>query len=534
MPSRSNDFTKALPEELVAQIFSYLSGPETGNIVACRLVNRTFYDQSSPYLIPQIVFARRLDTLSRFCQILDHPYFSQHVTELIYDASAYAGVTATDWERYIEDCERAPRYLEDEHWLERERHAASLRARLTLFCRDEVTPDSGGFRSLHGQSDVLSDITDESMTPGLVTRETLRAGYGRTFFDYQRRYNDQEWIRNEGIDNKTLSAAFVRLPKLRSIVVTDFRSLAHQGESYDTCCRRLFGKMLEPQHVGAGGETGIAGDCLFSILRTLANAPATRINGLAVGPHAFEYNVEDASELADPYHPRNPRYLDISAFEHVPLSPDSEIARTLNPLERLRLVLCYSGSRSNEEHMRGQLRQFIRSAAPLLRDLTLNMMYLFWGGRNEAPKVRDGARFGVFASVVMPIHMPYLRELSLRRWIFTADELKMFLSAHAATLRDMHLLGCLCGDDETSLAQWGGQALNLTGAELTGFHAVLDERSANPHGWQSVTYKQWTKMRPNIDELDTRHLESVWLGGRPNTVARQHKREEPPSSDWWK
>lgn len=88
------------------------------------------------------------------------------------------------------------------------------------------------------------------------------------------------------------------------------------------------------------------------------------MDSLAVGPHAFEYTGEDFSEPADPSNTNNPQYLDISVLENIPLEPLDELVTVLSQLRHLRLPLCYSGSRSDEEHMREQLRKFLRASGP--------------------------------------------------------------------------------------------------------------------------------------------------------------------------
>lgn len=70
-----------------------------------------------------------------------------------------------------------------------------------------------------------------------------------------------------------LAAAFSQFPRLRSIAFTDYRGLAREGESYDTYCRRLFSRSLEPQHAGVSGQAAPSGNCLFSLLQIAAEAP---------------------------------------------------------------------------------------------------------------------------------------------------------------------------------------------------------------------------------------------------------------------
>lgn len=111
--------------------------------------------------------------------------------------------------------------------------------------------------------------------------------------------------------------------------------------------------------------------------------------------------------------------------------------------------------------------------------------------------------------------MPHLRSLSLRRWIFSAQELRSFLLKHAPTIRDLHLLGCLCGDDEDALARWGGENLNLSGIELSGFLFAVDVSSVNLHNWKRVDLAQWRKMEPMVSKQEIVYLETLWLAGRP-------------------
>lgn len=361
----------------------------------------------------------------------------------------------------------------------------------------------------------------------------FRLGCYTTFGRYMQSLVDQKYIRKEKIDENILAAAFIQFPRLHDIIFTDYRGLARNGESYDICCRRLFGRSLEPQHAGISGQTSPSGDNMFSLLRIIAQVPTTHIDSLAIGPHAFEYAGEDMSELIDPNHPQNPQYLDISAFEDVPLEPNDELVRVLGQLQHLRLALCYSGCRSDEKHMREQLRKFLTASSPRLQTLTLHMIYLFWGGAREVPKVDNDTHYEVFNSVVLPTHMPYLRSLSLRRWIFSAEELRNFLLKHSTTLRDLHILGCLCGDDEDGLARWGGQNLRLNGIELSGFLSAVDTRSANLRNWTRIDPAQWRKMEPTVLERKIRYLEALWLAGRSNNVKRQMRVEIVPGPGWW-
>ena len=88
-----------LSNELFDRIFSFLSEDKQA-IGACRLACRLFKDLSSPYLIARVVFARRLKTIARLNEIVEHDYFHKYVTELICDVSYYYEHRTTDWDTY--------------------------------------------------------------------------------------------------------------------------------------------------------------------------------------------------------------------------------------------------------------------------------------------------------------------------------------------------------------------------------------------------------------------------------------------------
>ncbi|KAK5673993.1 hypothetical protein LTS10_013252 [Elasticomyces elasticus] len=425
----------------------------------------------------------------------------------IYDGSSYAQATATDWDQYVEDCDNAPRDLEDAAWSERQRHDDRAWDGLASFSTCKIT--SGGRNDSGVESREEATPVNEPNEGAEALPESnsaIRLGCSQSFADYKQRYADQEHIRSKKVDRNILAAAFTGVPNLCRLTYTDYRGLAYDGENYDACCRRQFGSTLEPQHAGIAGPSTTAGECLLPLLESLTETSKVRLKCLAIGPHAFEYTGEDTMEMADPCHPQNPQYLDISGLEDITLGPEPKLYHMLNELETLRLALCYSGYCSDEKGIRSQARRLLEACAPRLRSLTLHMIYLFWGGVREIPRVDNINRFEVFNSIITPLHMPFVRSLSLRRWIFTAEQLKAFLLAHSTTLRDLHLLGCLCGDDETSLAQWAGQNLSLMGMELSGFLSSLNHSSANPYGWRVVDSALWEHTSPTVTEVEARRL----------------------------
>lgn len=62
---------------------------------------RGFREQSSPFLITQVVYAARVESVARLLDVIEHPYFSKHVTHLLLDSSYYED-TVNDPETYGE------------------------------------------------------------------------------------------------------------------------------------------------------------------------------------------------------------------------------------------------------------------------------------------------------------------------------------------------------------------------------------------------------------------------------------------------
>lgn len=95
-----------VPDEILDSVFTHLSHLQDA-IATCRLVNHRFNRVSSPYLITTVVFARRVQAITRLKRIMAHEYFHRHVTELMVDISSFDEQCATDWEFYREECSNA-------------------------------------------------------------------------------------------------------------------------------------------------------------------------------------------------------------------------------------------------------------------------------------------------------------------------------------------------------------------------------------------------------------------------------------------
>ena len=99
---------EVLPRELCEQILELLSAERSRAIPACRLVCKKWRQLSSPYLIRTAVVAEGPRALEKLREIQRHPYFSKHVTHLLWDASYYDP-------RYLNDNNYSAMHVSSEH-----------------------------------------------------------------------------------------------------------------------------------------------------------------------------------------------------------------------------------------------------------------------------------------------------------------------------------------------------------------------------------------------------------------------------------
>jgi len=221
-----------LPPELWARVFSYLADRRT-DVAACRLTCRAFYELSSPFLITRVVFAKRLETILRLCEVVEHPYFRQHVTELVYDASTYFDDRGNTFGEYLMTCQ------DIDH---RTFHADALDA--------GESADECMWQLI--ASKLLRGVDCAATRSHSMHDEDHRSATGLdcyvSFPKYRRRVNDQSRIERTSLPSRMMQRVLA-LPKLRSVVFADYRALARDGETFDACCQRLFGNVLDPANL---------------------------------------------------------------------------------------------------------------------------------------------------------------------------------------------------------------------------------------------------------------------------------------------
>lgn len=245
-----------LPPELLTRISTHLANRRE-DIAACRLVCQYFKGCSSGFLVPRVVVAKRFDVIQRLWEVMEHPYFRQHVTEVVYDASVYDESAATDFEEYVHSCQgvyRRPFYDED---------ASDVRHVYAAFydhvCKQKWPLSSNGWEYKH------------------------MAGVHKGFLDYFRQWLEQSRMIEDALYRMVLKEVLVRLPKLRRIVFTDFRALTMDGESHRELCVRLFGSTLQPLQLSFPEDPDF-----FFLLDIIASTPKATIRSLWVGGRPYE------------------------------------------------------------------------------------------------------------------------------------------------------------------------------------------------------------------------------------------------------
>ncbi|MCJ1390065.1 hypothetical protein MMC18_002923 [Xylographa bjoerkii] len=119
-----------IPPELLANIFRQLVSPiefkasrhecfldirdlrgaSTDDVRRLRLVCKAFNYAASPYLIPTVYLSSSRRDMAALIAISNHPVFSKHVSELVYDCRMFDQALITDKTSYVDELRRLPLY----------------------------------------------------------------------------------------------------------------------------------------------------------------------------------------------------------------------------------------------------------------------------------------------------------------------------------------------------------------------------------------------------------------------------------------
>lgn len=538
-----------LPPELLGRIFEYL-GEHRPDISACRRVSKQFRDHSSPFLITRIVLARRLTEIAKAQEVASHPYFSRHITTLIYDVSYFDPWSAEIYENYVDDCESIEdsgvrRFL-DEEWYRRSRAETDyhkfLRNNNGKPCAEAAaayfwrlgTPltEHEAWRmidldAMAGAAHQIADVGDR-----MGARQSFPA-YKRL----QKYYDDLDLYYEYGY---ILKQTVERLPKLRHIHFTDYRELARQGEGYMDLCSRLFGNVREPERWNNIEHNGEVTEDILNAWKQIVEIKCEgEIRSVTLGTHPFEQRCNSTDplalyketqfmstdELKD--HPKrlNENY---GAISNIDLSrtrlngdpiPHRNWPQLFNGLRSLRLPMFFEDSLPPaNEGIGPELRRMYNAIPDTIAHLALTAKGPIDGFLQHEGDVASLQTLQPFNELVATRHFPNLRTLELEGWVTDYKTLVRFLKIHASTLRTLHLINIFCvGELHTaadaaefgetdSLVPFGvfvRDELNLTGIEVYHFEHQFYPANASEAGR--------ARMHVDLDDLVVGIEQHSWL-----------------------
>ena len=252
-PASKIPFQK-LPEELNTKIFDLAFGVRSRDVASSRLACQHLFALCSPYLIRTAVVAKRDKTRKKLKEVMRHPYFRNHVTHFLWDASEFNSRIAND-----DDGEYSRRYVEDPH-LKRYRVTRSDMVqsdrddRIEYVKCHEGDPGNSEWNALIRSHYGFDPPIDEARVAEFSMQEKLdltgdmgefySIGSYHGKIEYAARLREQEQHASNG---HLFRVALMAFKSLAHVSFSDFRALAYPDESYADLCRQLFGDMACPQ-----------------------------------------------------------------------------------------------------------------------------------------------------------------------------------------------------------------------------------------------------------------------------------------------
>lgn len=533
---------ETLPPELLTLVFSFLSFDRSHvDIANSRLVCRRFRALSSPFLIDTAVIADRPQALHKLQQVLDHPFFSKHVTRLVWDASRYDHRTAEALPMYLRQCEKNP-WRSSTITAYCALHGKDV-AELALL-QDAVSVERPGRRQHQAAREALARFVDDiEGGTDFGLRSKIKGLFETAFHDYQRRYYAQLDLQKRRLSASCLSAAFKKLPKLRHVFYTDFRALAWRGESLRELCNRLFGQSLSPELL-SNDEQGLYDQDLKTFLRILANVSPCRLTSLSFGRGDNE--TWDTLELC---YDTSPRMI----IPNLSTDEEGQTQSLFRSIRRLSLPVEIGYLPEDVEISRTvcYTQRLLSYTADTLTHLDLEI-HLYSGLHRDFFDRIEEAKV-VFGDILGQIHFQALTTIVFRGWMVPLNDLEHFLLTHAGTLRNMHLINCCLadaskGDLMGSIESTLEPALALTGVEI--YALMYEARCLQRYRYKLRQRARRIQQFPDEDEeevqqmplsrgqarLDRTDIEKLFLGGRRNAVTRveQENSDLRARRRWWR
>lgn len=456
MAAKSGSHIQTLPPELLSEVFALVRDQQ--DITRCRLVCREFHRLSSPFLLKRVVLAQRPDVLQKFCEVVEHPYFSKHVTDLLWDASLYTRDIASSFETYRQHWIEAPRtwsispydqaYQEDMAWCE------SL---------SQYQPRAGAESVPSDQASRLQSNDDSAIEGAALDDESnhlLAAMVHQSYANYHRLRTRQELCRDTA--TSYLRIAFEGLPKLRNVTCADYRALSRCGENYEGLCARLFGQTLNPKPPPHDRYFGL--DYFFNELCQVG----PKLKSLRIGHNNF-----DTPEFEVIFEPPLERSVPNMRFDEVYMFYKHKSFKPLLAFcDSVHLFVDFGHATIINTDGAKETNTALTKISSTLKELALVTAPTARRIHVLADPTRD--RYGQyerFAEMLDRITFPNLRTLELRGFQLDFTTLEDFILAHRSTLRELHLINNFCAnfytDCLTACAQkWSKELPQLRGVEI--------------------------------------------------------------------
>jgi hypothetical protein len=520
------------------------------------------------------VIAERYKTLRKAREQLLHPYFSKHITHLLWDASYYDQNIAADYREYEAAFNRSKHVLGQwNHEYSGYRTADSILQR-RLRCVGPTAPsippvlrgtgrlvdydvpapveDERG-RPIRRHSELSEGEDDTNDHPEVPQSrrshsvELQEMGYLQgchfSHSDYFRRWVNQESIRGRDLDegdvyedengfskseeaHKVASGLwdidgnlaryyFLRavddLPNLRHIMYGDYRALAYDGETYAKLCRRLFNRTVCPTWAFTNFDT----DAGFITFMDDLRGRRRNWMSLSIGRHPFETSYVDQGKVPVISDPGVTAQSDVRLTYDALFVDEFDLVSPKLQVRSLKLpvlVTDVEGIKSS-----GRLSTVFESG---LVELDLGVTtFPDHAIATSAPAMQ----FDLFRPLLVPGHPEFasLQSVSLRGFMFSVGALHDFLLQYTSMLRILRLVDCYCPGSydafETFAKDFVAPGFALTGVEIYGLrfddaplHAEAIRHIHAQGGSPHV--KEYRLMRQN----DYIH-ESVVPVGRPST-----------------
>lgn len=521
-----------LPPELLGRIFEYL-GEHRPDISSCRRVSKQFKDLSSPFLITKIVLARRLTEVAKAQEVAAHPFFSRHVTSLIYDVSYFDPYSAEIYENYVDDCESIEdsgvrRFL-DEEWYRRSKaehdYHKSLRNNKGKPSADAASAYFWrlGTPLTEAEAWRMIDLDAMAATSNQLADVGDRMGARQSFPIYKRLQKYYEDLDTQYEYGHIIREVLRSLPKLRHVHFTDYRELARSGECYMDLCSRLFGNVREPERWNNLEHNGEVTEDILDAWKLIMEVKG-ELRSITLGMHPFEQRCNSTDPLALYKETQfmstdelkdHPKRLNDSHHEHLQFTDLSRNRLNGDPIPKRNYTLLFNGLKSlrlplffetslppANEGIGPELRRLFTAIPDTIVHLALAAKGPIDGFLDHHGDVASLQTLQPFNDLVAKKRFPCLRTLELEGWVTDYKTLVRVLGNHAPTLRTLHLINIFAvgelqptpdaaefgeADSTQAFGEFVRDTLHLTGIEVYHFEHqfypsnALESGRANMH-----------------------------------------------------